>query len=127
MSSLAGIGIVILIVGMIITLLLVISHLITQAKAGSYLFSKAKDAAYECGLEGTLPKSSRISSGYYLTAILFVLFDIEIIFLYPWAVAYRKFIDLNEGTPYFIAFIIFLALFVVGLFWEIRVKALDWK
>lgn len=127
MSSLAGIGIVVLIVGTIIALLLSISHLITQVYAKNYLSSKSKDEAYECGVEGTSGQSSRISSGYYLTAILFVLFDIEIIFLYPWAIAYRKFINLNEGTPYFIAFIIFLALFVVGLFWEIRVKALNWK
>ncbi len=127
MSSLAGIGVVILIVTTIIGLLLSISYLITQATANQHLSSKAKDDAYECGLEGTPSQSSRISSGYYVTAILFVLFDIEIIFLYPWAISYRKFIDLQEGTPYFITFIIFLALFIVGLLWEIRVKALNWK
>ena len=127
MSSLAGIGVVVLIVSTILGLLLAVSALITKMKATQHLSTPSKNDPYECGFKGTAGKSSRISSGYYLTAILFVLFDIEIIFLYPWAISYRKFIDLQEGTPYFVAFIIFLALFVVGLFWEIRVKALNWK
>ena len=127
MSSLAGIGVVIIIVSTVLGLLLALSYLMTKSKASQYRSTPAKNTPYECGLEGTEGKSSRISSGYYLTAILFVLFDIEIIFLYPWAISYRKFIDLQEGAPYFIAFIIFIALFVVGLFWEIRVKALNWK
>ena len=86
-----------------------------------------KNKAYECGVEGEKLSSSRVPSGFYLTAILFVLFDIEIIFLYPWALAYRDFLNTSSGFGYLAAFLIFLALFILGLFWEIRVRALSWR
>ena len=86
-----------------------------------------KQKAYECGLLGTPSKSSRIPSGFYLTAILFVLFDIEIIFLYPWAIAYRDMLDTSGSVAYVIALLIFLSFFIIGLFWEIRAKALNWR
>ncbi len=62
------------------------------AIAGPKRWNRAKLASYECGIEPTPmpPGGGRIPVKYYLTAMLFIVFDIEIIFLYPWAVAFNK-------------------------------------
>ena len=127
MNSLFAMGVVILTAVTVIGLLMSITHLITRYVQKPAPADADKDMPYECGLIGTPAQSSRIPSGYYLTAILFVLFDIEIIFLYPWAIAYRDFLDAGHGLSYLMAFIIFLLIFILGLFWEIRMKALNWK
>jgi NADH-quinone oxidoreductase subunit A len=62
------------------------------AIAGPKRWNRAKLESYECGIEPTPtpPRGGRIPVKYYLTAMLFILFDIEIVFLYPWAVAFDK-------------------------------------
>ena len=89
--------------------------------------TKAKLDSYECGVISDTPPSSRIPVKFYLTGLLFIIFDIEIIFLYPFAVAYRDFLQKGLGMQALLAVSFFLALFVFGLWWEIRSKALDWK
>ena len=89
--------------------------------------SAMKKRAYECGLEGEINADTKISIKFYLTAILFILFDIEIIFMYPWAVAYSDFISAGHGLYIFISMMIFLAIFIIGLIWEIKSKALEWE
>lgn len=126
MDSLTAIGVLILIVSTVLGLLMSLACMITRFSK-DISTSAEKERAYECGLKGAPSENSRIPSGFYLTAILFVLFDIEIVFLYPWAVAYRDFLEQGEGWSYFLAFFIFLVIFVLGLFWEIRAKALNWR
>lgn len=82
---------------------------------------------YECGLPGQETKETKISVKFYLTAILFILFDIEIIFMYPWAVTYVDSISAGTGLYLLGAMGIFILLFVVGLIWEIKSKALEWE
>lgn len=89
--------------------------------------SKVKKESYECGLEGSPAESTKIPIKFYLTAILFILFDIEIIFMYPWALAYGDFIEAGQGLYIFAAMAIFLAVFTVGLIWEIKSRALEWE
>ena len=89
--------------------------------------SKAKSLPYECGLEEEQALSSRVPVQFYLTAVLFILFDIEIIFLYPWALSFRDFLDQGEGLKVFLAMAVFLLMFLYGLVWEIGSKALKWK
>lgn len=89
--------------------------------------SRAKSLPYECGLEEEEQESSRVPVQFYLTAILFILFDIEIIFLYPWALTFQDFMDRDQGLEALLAMTIFLFIFVYGLFWEIFSKALEWK
>ena len=89
--------------------------------------NRAQLMPYECGVPGTDTGDSKISIKFYLTAILFILFDIEIIFMYPWAV---KFMDsIKDGTGGYMlgAMGVFVVLFVVGLVWEVKSKALDWN
>lgn len=86
-----------------------------------------KFEAYECGIPVQEKKDSKLSVKFYLTAILFIIFDIEIIFMYPWALTFRDFIGSSLGLYSFVAMAIFVAIFVFGLFWEIKSKALEWE
>ncbi len=88
--------------------------------------SQAKFDIYECGIPAEEKKDTKVSVKFYLTAILFILFDIEIIFMYPWAVNFKQFIASGAGPLVFISMAVFLAVFVFGLWWEIKSKALEW-
>ena len=89
-------------------------------------FTKTKYLPYECGLKGTEMDKTNVSVRFYLTAILFIVFDIEILFMYPWALTYKEFIEAGHGAYIFWVMFVFMALFVFGLVWEIRSKALEW-
>lgn len=88
--------------------------------------NKVKLEIYECGIPELEKKDTKISVKFYLTAILFILFDIEIIFMYPWATSFRDFIADGTGLYALVAMAIFLAIFIFGLFWEVKSKALEW-
>lgn len=77
--------------------------------------SKTKDAAFESGLESIGNARTPISYKYFMTAILFVLFDVEIIFLYPWAVNFRELA--LEGFGYMM---IFIGVLLAGLYYELK-------
>jgi len=87
--------------------------------------SKIKDTPYECGVKPEGTTHTRFSVKFYVTAMLFILFDIEVVFLIPWAVIYRDF--LKAGIPVFLPVLFFLAVLVVGLFYEMRKGALEWE
>ena len=89
-------------------------------------WTKAKMIPYESGLPGQERKETKIPVKFYLTAILFIVFDIEVVFMYPWALTYNEFVDAGLGNYIFGAMAIFIGLFVFGLFWEIKSKALEW-
>ncbi len=86
-----------------------------------------KYETYECGLPVERTGDTKIPIKYYLTAILFILFDIEIIFMYPWAVSLDRFIEMGHGYYILGAMGVFLLIFIFGLFWEIKSKALEWE
>lgn len=87
----------------------------------------AKMMPYECGIPGVESEDSKISVKFYLTAILFIIFDIEIIFMYPWAVTFIDFVKQGRGAYILGGMGVFVFLFVVGLIWEVKSKALDWN
>jgi NADH-quinone oxidoreductase subunit A len=86
-----------------------------------------KNAPYECGLPEQTTGHTKMPVKFYLTAILFILFDIEIIFMYPWAVSFIDFLKNGQGAYILTVMGIFLAVFIYGLVWEIRSKALEWE
>ena len=88
--------------------------------------SQSKFDIYECGIPVQEKKDTKISVKFYLTAILFILFDIEIIFMYPWASNFKNFIAAGAGLYIFSSMVIFLIIFIFGLWWEIKSKALEW-
>ena len=81
-----------------------------------------KNSPYECGFEAFEDARMKFDVRYYLVAILFILFDLEITFLFPWAVVIQKI-----GMFGFIAMMIFLAILVVGFIYEWMKGALDWE
>jgi NADH-quinone oxidoreductase subunit A len=89
--------------------------------------SAAKMMPYECGIPGQETSDTKISIKFYLTAILFIIFDIEIIFMYPWAVTFVDFLKQGHGLYIMAGMGVFILLFVVGLVWEVKSKALDWN
>ena len=84
--------------------------------------NEEKLSPYECGFEAFEDARMQFDVRYYLVAILFILFDLEIAFLFPWAVVLRKI-----GTFGFVAMLIFLAVLVVGFIYEWKKGALEWE
>jgi NADH-quinone oxidoreductase subunit A len=93
---------------------------------GKSIYHPVKYEPYECGLPGIDKKDTKVSVKFYLTAILFILFDIEIIFMYPWAISFREFISSGQGGFVFGSMAVFILIFIFGLFWEVKSKALEW-
>ena len=88
--------------------------------------NKAKDSAYECGMPAEGAAQPRFSVKFYLVAMLFILFDIEIVFMYPWAVVYREHIAAH-GPGIFWSMLSFVSVLTVGYVYAIMKGALDWK
>jgi len=83
--------------------------------------SPSKDMAYECGVDPVGNARGRFTIKFYLVAVLFILFDIEAVFLYPWAVAFKQL-----GLYGLIEMLIFIAILLVGYLYLLQKKALDW-
>ncbi|PZX93841.1 NADH-quinone oxidoreductase subunit A [Flavobacterium aquariorum] len=100
----------------------VVSMIIISGKLGPKRSSENKDKNFECGIESVGNARIPFSVKYFLVAILFVLFDVEVIFLYPWAVNFKEL-----GIEGMIKMIIFMMLLLVGFFYIIKKKALEWE
>jgi NADH-quinone oxidoreductase subunit A len=83
--------------------------------------SVVKGEPFECGNPATGPAWGRFSVKFYLTAILFIVFDIEVVFLYPWAILFRRL-----GVFGFVEMTIFVAILTLGLAYVWRKGALEW-
>ena len=101
--------------------ILIASHVFGQRAKGNYI----KDKAYECGLPMEGKPHPRFAVKFYVTAMLFILFDIEVVFLVPWALVYREF--LAAGIAITAATAVFLGVLVLGLAYEFRRGALEWE
>ncbi|MEI6105782.1 MAG: NADH-quinone oxidoreductase subunit A [Opitutae bacterium] len=84
-----------------------------------------KDTPYECGVAGDGSTHTRFSVKFYVTAMLFILFDIEVVFLIPWTFVYRDF--LANHIAILSPMLFFLGVLVLGLFYEVKKGALDWE
>ena len=85
-----------------------------------------KDTAYECGMLPIGEGHNRMSVKFYLVAMLFILFEIEVVFLYPWAVVYREMLTTNANLI-FGAMVSFLGILFVGYIYALKKGAFDWK
>jgi NADH-quinone oxidoreductase subunit A len=99
--------------------------------AASHLFgqrfkkNQIKDTAYECGVRGEGLIHTRFSVKFYLTALLFMLFDLEVVILIPWTFIYREF--LANHIAIFWPIMFFIGVLVLGLFYEVKKGALQWE
>jgi NADH-quinone oxidoreductase subunit A len=87
-----------------------------------------KNIAYECGMLPVGEGSSRLSVKFYLVAMLFILFDIEVVFLYPWAVVYKEMLrDAATRNLILFSMVSFLGVLFVGYLYALKKRAFDWK
>jgi NADH-quinone oxidoreductase subunit A len=99
-----------------------IGPIVTGALLGPHRWDSEKLSPYECGFEAFEDARMKFDVRYYLVAILFILFDLEIAFLFPWAIV------LNEiGLFGFVSMMIFLGILVVGFIYEWMKGALEWE
>jgi NADH-quinone oxidoreductase subunit A len=89
--------------------------------------SALKLSPYECGCEPVGTARERFSIKFYLIAMLFILFDIECVFLYPWAVMFKKFIAAGCGAFVFGEMMVFIAILFVGYIYVWKKGALEWE
>lgn len=101
---------------------LTMSSLIGQKKP-----SAVKMAPYECGCEPVGSARERFSIKFYLIAMLFILFDIEAVFLYPWAVVFKKFIRAGSGGFILMEMLVFIVILFVGYIYLWKKGALEWE
>ena len=85
-----------------------------------------KDTAYECGMLPVGEGTTRLSIKFYLVAMLFILFDIEVVFLYPWAVVYRDMLK-SHASHIFGAMVSFLGVLFIGYLYALKKRAFEWK
>lgn len=104
--------------------MIVISNLIGKKGGGS----KIKDTAYECGMLPIGSGTTRMSMKFYLVAMLFILFDIEVIFMYPWAVVYRTMLE-DPATRNLIlgAMLSFIGILTIGYVYALKKGAFNWR
>jgi len=84
-----------------------------------------KDSAYECGMLPQGEAQPRFSVKFYLVAMLFILFDLEIVFMYPWAVVYKE--SIVESKTILWSMLSFVSILMVGYIYALKKGALEWK
>jgi NADH-quinone oxidoreductase subunit A len=111
----------ILMAGGIATAIISLSWLIGQRKP-----TRAKMAAYECGMTPVGDSRQRFSVKFYLVAMLFILFDVEAVFIYPWAVILRTLKATGQGHFGLYEMLLYIGIFLVGFFYVWKKGVLDW-
>ncbi len=106
-----------LIVGALASLILYLSRII-----GPHEMTDAKAQPFESGIPAATPHHGSLSIRFYIIAMIFILFDIEVVFLYPWAVLFRRL-----GLFGFVEVVIFLGILTVGLAYAWRKGGLEWE
>ncbi|MBI1174720.1 MAG: NADH-quinone oxidoreductase subunit A [Sideroxydans sp.] len=99
-----------------------VAPLVLGRLLGPHRPDSAKLSPYECGFEAFENARMKFDVRYYLVAILFILFDLEIAFLFPWAIVLKEI-----GTFGFVSMMVFLAILVVGFIYEWMKGALEWE
>jgi NADH-quinone oxidoreductase subunit A len=87
--------------------------------------NRKKNEAFECGVPGTGNEGHRFSVRFYLVAILFLLFDVEAIFFFPWAVVFKKYLGINSFIMLEMG--LFVGILLVGYYYILRKGALEWE
>lgn len=111
-----------LITVLLTAMILVIAAYLIAKLVGPRSYNKVKGEPFECGVPTRGTSWLPVSIGYYLFAILFLMFDVETVFLYPWAVAVKQF-----GSMALVSVGFFLLVLVFGLAYAWRKGALEWK
>lgn len=106
---------------LIVSIVMVLALSLVSWLFGTKRMTAVKAAAFECGSESSGTARERFGVKFYMVALLFIVFDVEAVFLYPWAVLFKEL-----GWPGFTAMAIFLFPVVIGLIYEWKKGALEW-
>ncbi|MFP4068572.1 MAG: NADH-quinone oxidoreductase subunit A [Opitutales bacterium] len=101
--------------------ILAASHIFGQRSKSTAI----KDSPYECGMLAEGSGHARFAVKFYVTAMLFILFDIEVVFLIPWVLVFREFLAAN--LPILLPVFFFLFVLVLGLVYELKKGAIEWE
>ncbi|MEM7790183.1 MAG: NADH-quinone oxidoreductase subunit A [Verrucomicrobiota bacterium] len=101
--------------------ILIVSHIFGQRGVKTAI----KDSPYECGMLAEGSGHARFAVKFYITAMLFILFDIEVVFLIPWVLVFREF--LAASLPILMPVFFFLFILVLGLAYELKKGAIEWE
>ena len=85
-----------------------------------------KQSLYECGMPSLMPAHQRFSVKFYLVAVLFILFDLEAVFLFPWSVVFKDFVEQGAGTFMLVEMFTFLGVLFLGWVYCLKRGALEW-
>lgn len=88
--------------------------------------TRSKLSVYECGMPAIGTTRQRFSVKFYLVAVLFILFDLEAVFLYSWAVVFRRYVQAGAGLFILGEMLVFMAVLFLGWLYLVRRGALDW-
>lgn len=102
-----------------------IQHFVSK-KISSSKGDKLKFSAYECG-PTPLKQQVRLSNNFFVIALLFVLFDVEVVFMIPWAMIYKTFVSEGLGGLVFIEMVSFIVMLALGLIYAYKKGALSWQ
>src|SRR3974390_1294116 len=121
-----GVYIVTLIFALIVLSFPVLALLIFKLIRPESRGGPAKFLPYECGIPPESNARGRYSARFYIVAMLFVIFDVETIFLFPWAILYRSWVVAHMGAFALISMFVFLGILLVGYVWLYKKGAFDW-
>lgn len=99
--------------------------LVITSVLGPKMPNRRKDMPFECGVPPIGDARQRFSVRFYLVAILFLLFDVEAIFFFPWAVIFKKFLAINSFI--LVEMAVFVVILLVGYWYVLRKDALEWE
>jgi len=94
---------------------------------GQHKYNKAKMSPYECGMEPIGTAQDRFSVKFYLVAILFILFDVEAVFMYPWAIIFKDLKAIGAGAFAFSEMLVYVLIVLAGFFYIWKKGILDWN
>jgi NADH-quinone oxidoreductase subunit A len=94
---------------------------------GQHKFNESKMSQYECGMQPVGDARQRFTVRFYLVAMLFILFDVEAVFLYPWAIAVKDLKAAGLGLFWFLEMLVYIGIVLVGLWYVWKKGVLDWN
>lgn len=118
-------------VPLLLMILMAAGLALTLLKAAEFFGPKRpnriKTAAYESGMDPIGTARERYSIKFYLVAMIFIVFDVEVVFLYPWAVSFQQFLASGAGIGVSVVMLIFVIVLAIGLLYDIKKGGLDFN
>jgi NADH-quinone oxidoreductase subunit A len=117
-----------LLMQILVAVLMAVGIITASWFVGRHRNTKVKLDPYECGIEAVGDARGRFSVRFYMVAVLFILFDVEAVFMMPWAIIYRKLPAITGSRLFgFWEMVVYLGFVAVGLYYIVRKGILDWS